>query len=96
MEPYTVIEILANGATRPQIDGDTEILLIQDGEVTVGMLTYDVENDLGTLAIESPLNEAELNPEAMKVIKENYPEHLKTPTSIVVVAPAGLAELMQW
>jgi|GEM_PF-3507479 len=96
MQPYTIIEILPNGRTTPQIEDDTEVILIQDGAATVGMLTYDVENDFTTLAIESPVNEEELNGEATALIKQHYAEYLKTDTSIVVVAPAELAEKMKW
>lgn len=95
MEPYTIIEIRKNGTTEPAVT-EIEILLIQDGEVTVGLLGYDDENDPNTLYIDSPINEAELNPEAEALIKKLHPEHLKTQTSIVLVAPPELAEKMEW
>ncbi len=96
MQPYTIIEIFPNGRTTPQIEEDTEVILIQDGGATVGMLTYDVENDFTTLAIESPVNEGVLNPEATALITQLHPEYLKTDTSIVVAAPPELAEKMEW
>ncbi|MDR3678585.1 MAG: hypothetical protein P4L41_01390 [Flavipsychrobacter sp.] len=96
MQPFTVIEINANGTTTPQIEDDIEVLLIQDGEVTVGKLSYDTENDFSSLAIDSPLNEDELYKEANALIKKMYPHYLDTLTSVVLVAPIELAEKMEW
>jgi hypothetical protein len=96
MEPYSIIEINPDGSTSPQIEDDIAILLVQDGEVTVGKLSYDTDNDFASLAIDSPVNEDALNSEAAALVKVKHPEYLKTLTSVVLVAPDELAEKMKW
>lgn len=96
MQPYTIIEVLADGTTKPQIEDSIEVILVQDGEVTVGMLSYDTENDMSSLAIDSPINEVALNVEATALITKLYPQYLKAEDAIVLVAPEELAEKMEW
>lgn len=95
MEPFTIIEVLANGSTNPAIEEETEILLIQDGEVTVGMLTCEGD-DISSTYIDSPINEEELNKEALELVKARFPEYLETKSSIVLVAPEEIAAKMEW
>lgn len=93
MEAYTVIEVKADGSTVPQVESETEILLIQDKTVSVGMLCYD-DDEYKDVYIDHPENEEELNPEAMELVKANCPQHLATKTSVVVICPEELAAKM--
>jgi hypothetical protein len=93
MEAFSVIEIKADGSTVPQVESETEILLIQDGEVSVGMLCYD-DDEYKDVYIDHPGNEQALNPEATQLVKDNCPEHLKTKRSVVLICPGELAEKM--
>lgn len=93
MEAFTVIEVLADGSTRPQVESETEILLVQDNGVSVGKLGYD-DDDYKNVYIDHPENEAELNPEALQLVKDNCPQHLATKTSVVLICPEELAAKM--
>lgn len=93
MEAYIVIEVKPDGSTVPQVESETEILLIQDKTVSVGMLCYD-DDDYKDVYIDHPENEVELNPEAMALVKEHCPEHLQTKSSVVVICPEELAGKM--
>lgn len=93
MEAYTVIDVKPDGSTVPQVESETEILLIQDGTVSVGMLCYD-DDEYKNVYIDHPENEAELNPEAIQLVKNNCPQHLQTKTSVVVICPEDLAAKM--
>ncbi|MBL7717276.1 MAG: hypothetical protein JNL72_00465 [Flavipsychrobacter sp.] len=95
MEAYTVIEVKADGSTVPQVESETEILLVQDGTVSVGMLCYD-DDDYKDVYIDHPENERELNPEAIRLVKEHCPQHLATKTSVVLICPEELAARMQF
>ena len=94
MQTFTVIDIKNDGTTSPRVENETDILLVQDGTVSVGMLCY--EEDYADVYIEHPDNEAELNPEAMQLVKDNCPEHLKTKASVVLICPEELAQKMVW
>lgn len=93
MEAYTVIEVKPDGSTVPQVESETEILLIQDRTVSVGMLCYD-DDDYKDVYIDHPENEEELNPEAIALVKANCPQHLETKRSVVVICPEELAVKM--
>lgn len=93
MDAYTVIEVKADGSTVPQVESETEVLLIQDRVVSVGKLCYD-DDDYRNVYIDHPENETELNPEALQLVKDNCPQHLTTKTSVVVICPEELAEKM--
>lgn len=93
MEAYTVIEVKPDGSTVPQVESETEILLIQDKTVSVGMLCYD-DDEYKDVYIDHPENEEELNKEAMELVKANCPQHLTTRTSVVIICPEELAAKM--
>ena len=95
MDAYTVIEVLNNGTTKPQVESETDILLIQDGDVSVGRICYD-SDDYSELYIDSPVNEIVLNKEAYKLVKEKFPEYLKTPSSVILICPEDLSAKMEW
>jgi hypothetical protein len=95
MDAFTIIEVMDNGTTKPQVESETEILLIQDGEVTVGRICYD-SDDYTELYIDSPINELLLNKEALQIVKDKFPDYLKTPTSVILSCPENLAEKMEW
>ena len=93
MDAYTVIEVKADGSTNPQVESETEVLLIQDRTVSVGKLCYD-DDDYKNVYIDHPENEADLNPEAITLVKANCPQHLTTKNSVVVICPEDLAAKM--
>lgn len=95
MKELTEIKIYATGKTDPFIESGTPILQIQNGEVNVGRIVYDL-NDEWSLYIDHPENNQELSSLALKLLIDKEPNFLKSDKSIIVFCPKKIAEKMNW
>jgi|GEM_PF-3437650 len=89
------IKISATGETIPQVDSGTEILLVQDGKVSVGKLNYN-PNELFSIEIEHPTNQEDLNPLATEIVKSIKTELLNSDISHILTCPSDLKNKMNW
>ncbi len=87
------IQVFADGRTSPEVNSGSPILLIQDGIVQVGKLNLGDAYDIN---IEHPRNQAELDPIATKLIKDKKPQYLKSETSVIVLCPNTISDMMKW
>ncbi len=95
LDDLTEIKINANGETKPYVDSGTEILLVQDGTVSVGKLNYN-PNEFYSTEIEHPTNQEELNPLAINIVKSKKPELLSSDISHVLTCPIDIKVKMKW
>ena len=89
------IQVFADGRTSPKVNSGSPILLIQDGTVQVGKLNLGDAFDFN-MEIEHPTNQAELDPIAFKLIKNKKPKYLKSETSVIVLCPNAISDMMKW
>jgi hypothetical protein len=86
---------MSDGSARPPVESETEILLVQDGTVSVGKLCFDDDENADGYIVH-PANEPSLNPEALQLVQQHCPQHLETKTSVVLICPLELAERMEF
>ena len=95
MNDLTSITVFADGRTEPHIPFGTVILMIQDGNVSVGKIQHE-EGDKSSVYIEHPKNEMDVNVHALKIIKELKPESLASKTALIVTCPSRLIKDIIW
>ena len=95
MKELTIIRISASGVTEPYVPPGTDILLIQDGLVQVGKLLHDPD-DLATVYIDHPKNQAELGRRAKKIVEKQKPEYLESDFALIVTCPVEISRDVEW
>lgn len=95
LDELTEIRITATGETKPRVDSGIEILLVQNGIVSVGRLNYD-PNEFFSTEIEHPANQKDLDSLATEIVKSRRSELLTSGISYVLTSPINSNERMIW
>jgi hypothetical protein len=89
------IKLFADGHTEPAVPDRSVVILIQDGQVSLGkLLLQNYVHAPGE--IEHPRNETGLALEARKLIKDTIPLVLVEQQSVLLLCPESLASKMLW
>ncbi|MBS1531347.1 MAG: hypothetical protein JSU01_13660 [Bacteroidetes bacterium] len=95
LEELTLLTVYADARIEPNVVSGTEIILIQDGEVSVGKIFYQKNHD-PEVYIDHPENENDLIKRAAELVKKKNSKLLEENDAVILTCPKEIIKLMIW
>ena len=95
LEELTLLKVYGDTRIEPFVPSGTEIILIQNGEVSLGKIFYGEPNQ-HSLYIDHPKNQDDIVKTATELIYKKDKKLLKNEDMLILTCPTEIIKLMIW